>query len=373
MTPEWAVRRIRAGAWLAVAAVVATLVGVLPLPATHPALPGGQQLRAASSHRSSGVTIVTVPPVAGFPVILDGVVQPTDAQGRSHFAAPPGNLGERLSLNEAIVPINGRNVKVDGSRIYRQSDGGDSAQLVLDMSYLVQFDFTDMKGAPVDASVIKTVTVKSVTGAVVELPAHEQNWLQGSRVVPLMGGLEVKKLDWTVQNVEYSGSNVVNASQQKFLPADQADVTVKLLFYRVQVALSDALFGFSQKGAIDLAYPDGRVRRFDLDEHGRLTLPALPRGNYTITSIGPGPKLDRPLALSRNQVVDLSFYSWLDIGAIAAVLLVLALGLPLAGRRRRRKRMRRTARGAKRLLPKPRAADDESTSRPAATADVGGT
>lgn len=339
-------RRATPAAWLALVLLVALLGGGPPRTTSHAA--DGLRLAAASSPKHSGVTIRTVPAVAGFPVILDGITVITDAQGQAHFPVAGGGLVPRIALNEAIVPINGRDVKVAASRVYRQSKGGDSAQLVLDQSYRVHFDFTDMKGGSVDASVITTVTVKSVTGAVVDLPAHQDNWLQGSRVVPLMGGLDVKNLDWTVQRVQYSGSNVVNASQQKFLPAMQSDVTVKLLFYRVRLAVQDAVFGHSQSGAVDLQYPDGRSRRFDLDEHGRLTLPALPRGNYTVTTIGPGPRLSRPLALSRNQVVELSFYSWLDIAVVGAVVLLLAVGLPTVGWRRRRRARR----------PRPPAEDD---------------
>lgn len=281
------------------------------------------------------ITIGTVPPVAGFPVILEGVTSITDAAGKAHFTTTEEGLSEHISLNEATLTVDGRQVKVAASRVYYGANG-DAARLALDLSYQVKFDFSSMNGEAVDDSVIDSVTVKSVTGAVEKLPAHQVNWLQGSRVVPLSGGLEVKKLDWTVQNVEYSGSNVVNASQQKFLPADSQDVVVKLLFYRVSLNVRDAFFGFSAGRAVDVVYPDGRAQRFRLDDGGVLTLPALPRGNYTVTAVGPGPAMTRPLALSRDQDVDLKFYSWLDIGALAVIVVLLAAGLPLLGWRRRR-------------------------------------
>jgi hypothetical protein len=307
---------------------------------------------AAPQNGPTAITIQTVPAVAGFPVILDGVAAVTDGSGAAHFAAPPGGLGERVTLNEEVVPINGREVRAKAAKLYHESDNGTVAELALDLLYRVHFEFSDMAGAPVDASVIDTITVKSVIGEVVDLPAHEDNWLQGSRVVPLQGSLQVKQVYWTVQRVEYSGSNVVNASQQRFQPDQQEAVTIKLLFYRVDVALEDAVFGFAQTGQIDLVYPDGRSRRFSLDDDGRLTLPALPRGDYTITTIGSGPDMSRPLALSRDQVVELNFYSWLDIGLVAAFMLVLAVGLPYLGWRRRRRHgaheaptQRRLARG----------------------------
>jgi hypothetical protein len=322
--------------------------------------------------------VVTVPPVAGFPVVLDGVTSVTDAAGRAHFRASEEGLTDRIALTEAIVPIDGKQVKVTASRAFYGVDG-DAARLALDLAYQVGFSFVSMKGDPVDGSVIDTVTVKSVTGAVETVPAHQVTWLQGSRVVPLHGGLEVKELGWTVQRVEYSGSNVVNVSQQRFLPAEKQDVVVKLLFYRVSVSVHDAIFGFAQTGHMDVVYPDGNSRRFSLDDHGRLTLPTLPRGNYTVTTVGPGPVMTRPLALSRDQDVDLTFYSWLDIGSFGAVILVLALGFPIVGRRRRRagRAARQASRAPSDPVPAPRSSsepegpggDGEPPTRPAVAAD----
>jgi hypothetical protein len=329
--------------WLATA-----VVGTAAVPAA-----------AAPQSGPTAITIHTVPAVAGFPVILDGVAAVTDGNGDAHFVAAPGGLGERVTLNQVVVQINGRQVKANAAKVYHEAEGGTAAELALDLLYQVRFTFSDMAGSPVDASVINTVTVKSVIGEVIDLPAHQDSWLQGSRVVPLQGSLEVKQVYWTVQRVEYSGSNVVNASQQRFQPDQQEDVTVKLLFYRVDVALQDAVLGFAQTGKIDLVYPDGRSRRFSLDGHGRLTLPALPRGDYTITTIGPGPNMSRPLALSRNQVVELNFYSWLDIGLVAAFLLVLAVGLPYLGWRRRRRH------GAHEAAPQHRSARSAKDGSPA--------
>jgi hypothetical protein len=313
--------------WLATA-----VVGTAAVPA-----------KAAPQNGLAAVTIQTVPAVAGFPVILDGAAAVTDGTGAAHFTTRPGGLTQRVALNQAVLLINGREVRANASKVYHEVDGGTAAELALDMLYRVRFDFSDMAGSPVDASVIDTITVKSVIGEVVDLPAHEDNWLQGSRVIPLQGSLQVKQVYWTVQKVEYSGSNVVNASQQRFQPDQQENVTVKMLFYRVDVALQDAVFGFAQTGQINLVYPDGRSDRFSLDGDGRLTLPALPRGDYTITTVGAGPDMSRPLALSRNQVVELNFYSWLDIGVVGAFILVLAVGLPFLGWRRRRRHGRHEA------------------------------
>jgi hypothetical protein len=311
----------RIAVWLL---TVTLLAGVTAAPA-----------QAAPNGTPRPITIGTVPPVAGFPVVLDGVTSITDAQGKARFSTAEEKLADHIELNKALLIIGGRQVEVSVSRVYYAADG-DAARLALDLVYPVHFEFASMTGSAVDASIIDTITVKSITGEVRELPAHEESWLQGSRVVPLSGGLLMKELQWTVQRVDYSGSNVVNASQQRFLPAQQEEIDVNLLFYRIDVSVQDAFFGFSHSGTVELLYPDGRSERFSLDEDGRLTLPSLPRGNYTLTTMGAGPDLARPLSLSRDQDLNLSLYSWLDLAIVGAVALLLAVGLPLLGWRRRR-------------------------------------
>jgi hypothetical protein len=55
-------------------------------------------------------------------------------------------------------------------------------------------------------------------------------------------------------------------------------------------------------------------------------LPSLPRGDYAIVIDGPGPRMTRPVAISRDQVLDLKFYSWLDIGIVVGFLAAFAIG-----------------------------------------------
>ena len=281
------------------------------------------------------IDIGTVPLVVGFPVTLDGKTHATDSAGVAHFvAANNRSLAHRVVLNNALMTIRGVPVRVSGQRLYL---GLRNPRITLDLSYRVSFNFANSNGGAIDSKQIKDITVKSVTGLVIILPAHEASWLQGSRVVPLPGGLVVKDLYWTVQDVQYAGSNVVNASQQRFLPARAQSVGVTLLFYRVRLQVRDALFGFSLGSAIDLAYPDRTHARVRLGKGGQLDLASLPRGNYAITAVGPGPSMSRPIAISRDQYVDLKFYSWLDLVVLgAAALLFTGGGLWWGVRRRRR-------------------------------------
>jgi len=315
---------------LLIASLVAVLVGG----------PTGERedlrLAAAPSPERGPVTISTVPAVADFPVVLDGVTRFTDAAGNAHFDATANRrtLSDRITLTEADLSIGGQPVRVRATRFY-QFDG--NPQLALAVSYLVSFRFSGKGGAPLDGTTIKTITVKSETGEVVELPANQSSWLQGIRAAPRRAFLVGKTVGWRVQQVRYRGSNVVNIAQQRFAPAEQQDVPVDLLFFGLQLQVRDAMFGFSHGGAVKLIYPDGHSRHFPLDQAGRLNLPSLPRGDYTLTVLGAGPEMSRSLAVSRDQQSDLDFYSWLDILTVLGVLLGALVGLAWWGRARRRR------------------------------------
>jgi hypothetical protein len=208
-------------------------------------------------------------------------------------------------------------------------------QIAVDVDYFVRFHFADTAGGRLDGATIDTVVVKSETGEVVRVPAAEGAWLQGNRVVGGSGAPRIRDLAWSVQEIQFAGSNVVNASQQRFVPAEQRDVDVELLFFSMTVHMHDAFFAFPQRGSVDLEYPDGSTQRFSLGGNGTLTIPALPRGQYTLTSVGPGPRMSRPLAISRTQDIQLAFYSWLDILSVVGIVVLFAGGLAWVGAIRR--------------------------------------
>jgi hypothetical protein len=331
--------RTPAGArWRGGLGALVLLMVFLTTPPTGPTAQGAAQLRlaAAPSAARAPLVITTVPPVANFPVVLDGVRTLTDGAGQAHFDAEvtDEDLSERVEKTEETLTIGGHQVLVRTDRIYPSRT---APLLALDLSYLVSFRFLGIDGSPMEASSIDRFVLKSETGEIAEISPDEPAWLQGSRVIKRTGLMEVKNLSWSVQRVDYAGTNVVNASQQRFLPAEKQDIDVGLLFFGLGVEIHDAIYGFSHGGSVELVYPDGKARRFDLDASGRLTLAALPRGDYTLTILASGPKMSRPLAVSRDQSVELAFYSWLDIATVLGAILAVALGLLWIGRVRRRR------------------------------------
>jgi hypothetical protein len=327
-----------------VVALLALSVSAVPAPPTGVAI-AGLRLTAAPAAASGPVTIVTVPAVTGLPVTLDGITKLTDAAGKAHMETGRGpDLENRITLSPTReLTIEGKQVLVRPARIYASDR---NVQIAVDLAYFVRFRFSDPEGTELDASRIGTVVVKSETGEIVTVPAAEGSWLQGNRVVGGGGAPRVRDLAWSVQEIRYAGSNVVNASQQRFLPAEQPDVPVELLFFGMTVRMRDALFGFEQRGSVDLEYPDGSTQRLPLGDDGELAVPALPRGEYTLTPVGPGPRISRPLALSRTQDVDVSFYSWLDLLVVGLLVVGVAGGLAWVGARRRGTGRRQPTRGA---------------------------
>jgi hypothetical protein len=298
------------------------------------------------------INIGTAPLTAGLPITFDGVTRLTDSSGVAHFQpASTSRLSTRVSLRPHEITRDGAPVLLTAGRLYGNID---HLRLALNSSYKVTFSFVTDQGRPIDTDQVQSLTVKSATGKVQEIHAQDGTWLQGSRMVPDGDAFKVKDLYWTVQDVRISGANVVNASQQRFMPAKENEVKLKVLFFSVQVHVHDAFFGNSIGDAVQVKYPDGSVTRVPLDADGQVTLPSLPRGNYTIRTFGPGPSLSTPIAISRDQVVDLKYYSIVDILIFTNVLVALLVGALWWGNRRRR-------RGAAAEAPEPVEAGDSSS------------
>jgi hypothetical protein len=161
-------------------------------------------------------------------------------------------------------------------------------------------------------------------------------WLQGTRIVPFTQGLEKKNIGYAVDAVTVDGANVVNRSQQKFVPAQSRDLNVRLLFNVAHFTARDAIFHFPVGSGVRMRYPDGYTAVRQFDNKTVLTVPGLPRGQYQVQVTGAGWSPLRPVALSRTQDVQLTVITYLDMAVIVALLAALAMGVVLYRRRFRR-------------------------------------
>jgi hypothetical protein len=153
-------------------------------------------------------------------------------------------------------------------------------------------------------------------------------------------------------SVEIDGANVVSQAQQRFY-VDPDDLwTIQVLLYSARFTARDALFGFPIGTGIYMEYPDGEAQSYSFDPDEGYTLEGLARGIYRVTVTGAqGYAPATPIALSRNQDVELMVFSYLDMGVIASVGLFLSVGLLLFGRPYL---LTQTISYAGRLLPKRR-------------------
>ena len=203
----------------------------------------------------------------------------------------------------------------------------------LEVSYQVAQTFIDLDGKPVPPSRVTSITLKGSNGSTFTFEDNLPHWLPAGRVIRLNNGLEETKILYSVISVLIDGSNVVSQAQQRFY-ADPNDVwPVKLLLYAASFTAHDALFRFPIGTGIHVEYPDGDLQTFGFNSNQEHTLTGLARGIYRVTVTGAkGYAPATPIALSRNQAVDLMVFSYIDLSVLLSIGVILALGLLFFGR-----------------------------------------
>ena len=203
----------------------------------------------------------------------------------------------------------------------------------LEVSYQAGQTFVDLDGKPVDRSRITSITLKGSNGATYTFEDNLPHWLPAGRVIRLNNGLEETKILYSVISVVIDGSNVVSQAQQRFFVHPNDVWTVKLLLYSAAFTARDALFRFPIGTGIRMEYPDGDIETFGFNSNNQHTTTGLARGIYRVTVIGAkGYAPPTPIALSRNQDVELMVFSYLDMGVLLSVGIIVALGLLFFGR-----------------------------------------
>jgi phospholipase C len=264
-------------------------------------------------------TIRTVPAAPGMRFALGRHRFEADRAGR---ATPPTALrraGASLrALDTEIAP--GVRAKFD-----RWYSGRRIAALTL--YHRVGISFVDLDANAVAPSAVTSVTLQGSDGSRHVLTGARQVWLQGNRVVPESQGRTSTRLYYSADKVLVAGSNVVHRGQQRFFPAASPKIQLRLLLFAVRVTVRDALLGFPIGSAVRLQYPNGSQQREALGSSGDLTVEKLPRGDYRVSVDALGISSSRPIALSRNQEVNVRVISWLDVAVVLLVLGSLALAL----------------------------------------------
>jgi transposase-like protein len=206
-------------------------------------------------------------------------------------------------------------------------------QAGFDVSHLVSQTFVDLAKQPVDPKRITSLTIKGSNGVVHKLEDGQPRWLTAGRVVRRSLGLEETRILYSVVEVIVDGSNVVSQAQQKFYVNPKDLWEIQILLYSAHFTARDALFRFPIGKGVRLEYPDRRTEDFLFDSNHELKVDSLARGLYHVTVIGAsGMAPPTPLAMSKDQTVELIVLSSIDMAFALALGLSLALGLLFYGR-----------------------------------------
>lgn len=295
------------------------------------ALGGSLSPAAAAPSASPAVRVRTVPAVPGITLTFEGRRYVTDSTGRALLPRAPGvasiDLLPRITVGSRHLGAN------TIARFARWFTVGTDSVAAFDIFRRVSWTFVDQAGSPVPLARIERLVLRSSSGQQTNFRTGigRPRWLFSRRVSSVRGKLVLKDLQYAVERVTVLGTDVVNAGQQTFSPEQRGDVRFTLAFFTLRVRGEDALFGSAVGKHARLELPNGAVREVRLS-HGGAVLPSLPRGAYRITLKGSGYALDVPLMLSRSQLVTVPVVTYLDMVAVGAGVLVLALGLVLLGR-----------------------------------------
>ena len=292
-------------------------------------------LGALTAPPASAQSIQTVPEVPGMRFSLEGRVFEAGRDGRAH--PPPGLAGARASLRALDTEI-APGIRARFDRWY-----GGRRIAAINLYHRVKPSFVDLSSRRVDPQVVSSVVVRGSHGTRHAFERDRPLWLQGNRVVPESKGRHSAAIYYSAEKVVVAGSSVVHRSQQRFFPAHGGPMELRLLLFTARVTVRDALLGFPIGSAVRLEYPNGRERSHALGPGAELTMGSLPRGDYRISVEALGVSSSRPVALSRDQQVDLKVISWLDVAVVLLGLASIGLALfflrrpgPVLGRRRRR-------------------------------------
>ena len=285
------------------------------------------------------VEIIVTPPLPDIKFSLDGKVFASDDYGVARIQV---RQARKYRLDVLPLEVKDENIQMHFGR-WGDDEFETSRQIEVplkkplevgfEVSYQVSQTFVDLDYQPVDSSRITSITYKGSNGATFTFDDTGPHWLPAGRIIRLNNGLQETKILYSVMSVVIDGANVVSQAQQRFYVHENDLWNLQVLLYAVRFTANDALFGFPIGNGILMEYPDGEVQTYTFDpEHG-YEIEGLARGIYRVTVTGAqGYAPPTPIALSRNQDVGLMVFSYLDMGFLASIGLLLSVGLLAYGR-----------------------------------------
>jgi hypothetical protein len=288
---------------------------------------------------TANVVVQTIPALYGVPFRMNGKEILSDGKGNVTFQFTKTGT---YRLEVLIDKYQNSSVRIEfgrwGEEDYQtfrdiKVPATGVIQVGLNVFHQVSQNFVDLSGFPVSPDRITEYTIKSAQGDVFTYKNNQSGWIPSSRIARRITGLEETKLLYSTVNVTVDGSNVVNQSQQKFYASPNGSWQISLLLYSLQVHARDGLFASPVGKNVELQFPDGKIVKYPLDASGNAQIHTLARGLYTFKIDGVnGLTNPTPVALSRDQIVDVKVITFLDIGIVGFLGLILVFGLLIYGR-----------------------------------------
>jgi hypothetical protein len=297
------------------------------------------------------ITVRTVPALAGVRFSFDGTTLVTGPGGVAQLTERHNFSQHTLSLLDTRITRPNRRyafARWAGQRDPNQAFGSTVSGLPMRADYTVTaaFDalcpvtphFTDQHGTPLDPARITQVSIRSDAGRAVSLSPSGTNWIPCMTTVYAGSALRLRPVQYSVQSVMISGTNVVHAGVERLWPGRTPGPAVVGYFYDLTIGAHDAIFGGGTGTVALVTLPNQVVRRVALGPGHAATLSSLPQGDYRVAvRAGSAIISAQSLRLSKNRSVNLTAVSSADLATVGAVVLCVALGLPLmSGARRRR-------------------------------------
>jgi hypothetical protein len=287
------------------------------------------------------VRIQTVPAIAGITFQMDGR---QFISGQDGMASINIDQAGTYRLDVLLDQYHNSSEQIEFGRWSQESyksfrnvqvPADDVIQVGLNVFHKISLKFVDLDGLPVDPSRITSISIRSIQGDVFTLKPGDTPWLPASRTARRQIGLEQTDLLYSVNSVTIDGSNVVNSAQQRFYVNTDDTWTISLLLYSLRVTARDGLFASPIGDSVNILLPNGQTQNYPLSKSGILEIHSLARGIYRVSLVGvKGLGTSTPVALSRNQVVNLRIITTLDMGVVGLVGFAFALGLIFYGRPR---------------------------------------
>jgi hypothetical protein len=305
---------------------------------------GAHLLAAAATNFSldilpATIRVQTVPAIAGIPFQMDGKKFVSGQDGIASVQIDQvGDYQLEVLLDQYSSSLQrigfgrwteetyqtSRMVKVPNNSI---------VQVGLNVYHKVSFKFVDLSNYPIDPSRISSITIRSVQGDFFTLKPGDTPWLPAIRTARRQTGLEETNLLYSIDSVTIDGSNVVNSAQQRFFAKADDTWEISTLLYSMHITAKDAMLRTPVGTSVNIVFPNGQINNYPLDSSGALDLHALARGIYHVNLVGvQGLGTSSPVALSRNQVVNLKIVTRMDMILFMATSGGFALGLVIYGR-----------------------------------------